>query len=273
MKRRAFTLVELLVVIGTIAVLVGLLLPSLAAARRSAKSVRCASDVHQMLLAYQMYYQQNDGGLMYGYPNATVNGVTLYVEVPGVGSVSGITAQRYPWRIVPFFDGVWPVLHGYEDLPTDPYMLGVAPAIGINAVFMGGHKDYAGYVLNPATGATDRPNKGKHVAFSASDIKRAAEQIVFVETQVYGESSATDDKRGLHFVIPPRANGQHWHVTSGKFVVDTPDIIIGLPQGRYGDRANVGFFDGHVAAMLPGELTDMRLWAKDAKSADYDYVP
>ena len=57
----AFTLVELLVVVGIIAILIAMLMPSLSRARESARRVQCLSNLRQLGTAVMMYTQEYKG--------------------------------------------------------------------------------------------------------------------------------------------------------------------------------------------------------------------
>lgn len=66
MRRRAFTLIEVLIVVAIIALLLALLLPSLSYARGQARRTACLSNMRQMVFAAHVYEQTNRGR----YPSA-----------------------------------------------------------------------------------------------------------------------------------------------------------------------------------------------------------
>jgi len=58
-RGKAFTLIELLVVIAIIAVLMGILMPTLRSVREQARRQSCGSQVRQHVLAFNMYADEN----------------------------------------------------------------------------------------------------------------------------------------------------------------------------------------------------------------------
>ena len=87
MKRKAFTLVELLVVISIIALLVSILMPSLSKAREMAKFVVCSTNFHQMGLAFLQYAADNNDRIVAG---NTPNGVTIQAYTPPMALGPGL---------------------------------------------------------------------------------------------------------------------------------------------------------------------------------------
>jgi prepilin-type N-terminal cleavage/methylation domain-containing protein/prepilin-type processing-associated H-X9-DG protein len=75
--QKGFTLVELLVVIGIIAVLISVLLPALNKARRASQLTVCASNLRQIGLGYQLYCDANKGFLPQKGPDGSVAAETF----------------------------------------------------------------------------------------------------------------------------------------------------------------------------------------------------
>src|SRR5215472_17196167 len=96
-RRRGFTLLELLAVIATIATLASLLLPILSKAKIKAQQTSCLSNLRQLGFAWEMYYSDNSGKLVESWPGDQ-QGANPYAWVQGdmtkVGEVSNTDLLR-----------------------------------------------------------------------------------------------------------------------------------------------------------------------------------
>ncbi|HZL33767.1 MAG TPA: DUF1559 domain-containing protein [Tepidisphaeraceae bacterium] len=81
--RGAFTLVELLVVIGIIVLLLAFLMPALSLAREAAKTTKCLSNLRQISLAIQMYATDHNGCLVPGNHWSKIDNFNGYTGMGG----------------------------------------------------------------------------------------------------------------------------------------------------------------------------------------------
>jgi prepilin-type N-terminal cleavage/methylation domain-containing protein/prepilin-type processing-associated H-X9-DG protein len=114
-RRRGFTLVELLVVIGIIALLISILLPALNKARADAYRVRCLNQQRQLVLAWIMYNTSSKGKLPSSntpqYPPSDNKGVWYW-------AMGGNTLDSLAYGVL------WPYLKDYDvyKCPNDRIM-------------------------------------------------------------------------------------------------------------------------------------------------------
>ena len=250
----AFTLIELLVGIAIIAILISIAFPVFQSVMSKARMTREIQAGRSLMTAFNAAAADRDGIYLPGY-DRTVSEVTL----PGGSVLSGVPAQRYPFRLAPYFsnrmDGTVLVNDNAKQIDsTNNYLVSCYPAFGINYLFVGGDIS--------ATGVNTYPDECDTRMGAAS-----TSPLVFASACGDGSRDGLTDKvRGYCILTPPHTTVQVW--STANWTRNSAAGDYGNVDGRYAGKAVSVFLDGSVRILSIAELRDMRLWSKNAAAQD-----
>lgn len=257
--RSGFTLVELLVVIGIIALLISILLPSLAAARNSAAAVSSLSNLRQLGIGLLMYRNEN----RQAYP------------VGGMPPVANSPRIRWADLLYPYMQNT-AVYLSPQLSPDDRERMKkpfahtcnplANPGILANTIFYGGYGYNYQYLGNGR-------NPGGVAQFNAreSQITAPSQTIALADTE--GSRDGWLAGEGVYVVDPPLQSRDLGSQGSRKTSADplaagnygyrggndgepTNSVYRSLPIARNNGKVNVLFCDGHAEALALKELDD-----------------
>ena len=264
--RRAFTLVELLVVIGIIAVLMGLLLPALGGARKSAQAAQCASNLRQLATGWQMYANANKGiavpgrlptdgkpGGVYDLDNGEQYRPRWYELL---GAVQGVYACKNPSKIE---NDSWTIENGVFLCPSVPdWDNSRNYPYGYNYQFLGNARPH------PSAIGVTGPARWINYPVMATKIK-AGETVMAVDcmgtaagkpeaarTGYYPDGTKDLNARGNKgvFVDPPGMTARSDFADAQNRAAQNRSG----PDPRHKGKLNAAFCDGHVELMAPQDL-------------------
>jgi prepilin-type N-terminal cleavage/methylation domain-containing protein/prepilin-type processing-associated H-X9-DG protein len=230
MNRRAFTLIELLVVIAIIAILAAMLLPALSKAKESALCAKCASNLQQLGMAAELYWDDNGGNcFFYGAPpmsNEGVNGALWWFGWLANGADGQRAFDLSSGFLYPYLNGSDVRLCPLLDHADNPQFY----PKGTNTIFS--------YACNPYLFvAASQPS------VNVSRIKSPT------ETALFADSASADN------FLQPQTELKEWYYldlqTNYSSANNYPNAHF-----RHSQKANVTFADGHVGMekMVPGSL-------------------
>ena len=269
-SRRAFTLVELLVVVSVIALLIGLLLPALSRVRATGRMTLVLSNARQLQTAHAAYTNDWQGRMLPGYTPPTEVAYDQSGE-----KIERQSAQRYVWRLAPYFNWNWDLL--FYDIPRpdeapgffggrpgdEDYLYSVHPQFGLNTVFVGGSADWSAFDPEAIR------DLGRYYVARVSDSPDPSRQVVFASS-IYGKGNAAVDVQrspGFHEVEPPYITDRVWDLIEP--VEQRAANDTGYVGAKWSGQAIVTSLDGHAAGQTLEELDDMRAWAPLARSRTY----